>query len=409
MVSRGIHPALVDFLRLALAACLAFVTACADIAIAPIPIVTLGGSVATPKGAPVQGVEIYFIPASTAPSLGTLTSARLAPRPPAGTVSPAAGFAEETIPVAKTAFDGTFEIDIAVGRYNLHIYAPERSGVPSSLIRGFEVGRVKPRFDFRYGGLEVTGAVTGPGGDPVTNATVSFYNSDKYFHASARFDGTRYTVYLPGGRYSVRVEPPSFVSGIPDIIVPRFPIAADTTIDFFLTGHLVTGIVTGPDGSPLPNATVYVSGPNVSSGTNADATGQYSLYAPTATYVPYAYPPMTRLDVFSRRFNSVAVAGPTTIDLAFTGITWSGVVREAGTGTPIPGAIVRVVGDDYYGYLGKAQSTTDGTGAFKLYLASPQAYRLTATASGYAPLDPVEASAGSDSTFDLTLNFSSAP
>ncbi len=209
MVSRGIHPALVDFLRLALAACLAFVTACADIAIAPIPIVTLGGSVATPKGAPVQGVEIYFIPASTAPSLGTLTPARLAPRPPAGTVSPAAGFAEETI--------------------------------------------------------------------------------------------------------------------------------------------------------------------------------------------------------FSRRFNSVAVAGPTTIDLAFTGITWSGVVREAGTGTPIPGAIVRVVGDDYYGYLGKARSTTDGTGAFKLYLASPQAYRLTATASGYAPIDPVEASAGSDSTFDLTLNFSSAP
>jgi len=308
-------------------------------------------------------------------------------------VSPAAGFADETIPIAKTGFDGKFEIDIAVGSYILHIRAPERSGVPSSIIKRFEVSGVKPRFDFRYEGLEVTGAVTGPDGAPVTNATVSFYNSDEYFHASARFDGTRYTVYLPGGRYSVHAEPPSYVSGIPDIIVPRFSIAADTTIDFFLTGHLVTGIVTGPDGSSLPYATVYVSGLNVSSGTNADAAGQYSLYAPTATYVPYAYPPMTRLDIFSRRFNSVAVAGPTTIDLAFTGITWSGVVREAGTGTPIPGALVRVVGDDYYGYLGKAQSTTDGTGAFKLYLASPQAYRLTATASGYTPLGPVEASA----------------
>ncbi len=316
---------------------------------------------------------------------------------------------EETIPIVRTGLDGAFEIDLAVGTYDLHLYAPERSGVPSRVISRFEVGRLKPRFDYRYGGLEVTGAVTGPDGTPVTNATVSYYNSDEYFHASARFDGTEYTVYLPAGRYSVHVEPPSFVSGIPDIIVPRFSIAADTTIDYFLTDHLVTGTVTGPDGLPLPNATVYVSGSNASSGTNVDASGRYSLYAPTATYVPYAYPPMTRLDIFSRTFGAVAVRGPTTIDLAFTGITWSGVVREAGTGTPIPGTTVRVVGDGYYGYLGKAKSTTDGTGAFKLYLASPQGYRLSAAAPGFASLGPIEASAGSDSTFDLILNFSSAP
>ncbi len=317
--------------------------------------------------------------------------------------------AEATVQIAKTRPDGAFAIDLGVGTYDLRIYAPNRSGLPSLVVQRFEVGRRNPRFDYRYAGLEVTGAVTGPDGAPVTNAIVTFSNYDEYYYASARFDGTSYTAYLPAGRYSARIEPPSWVSGIPEIILPRFPIAADTTIDFFLTGHLVTGTVTGPDGSPLPNATVYVGGSNASSGANADASGHYSLYAPTSTYVPYAYPPVTRLDIFSRKFSSVAVAGPTTLDFAFTGITWSGVVREAGTGTPISGAIVRVVGDDYYGYLGKATSTTSGTGAFTLYLASPQGYRLTAMAPGYAPFDPVEAFAGSDSTFDVILNLASTP
>ncbi len=311
--------------------------------------------------------------------------------------------------IAKTGPDGTFAIDLGAGTYDLYIYAPDRSGLRSRVERRFEVGRQKPRFDYRYAGLEVTGAVTGPDGAPVTNATVTFFNYDEYYSASARFDGTAYTAYLPAGRYSAHVEPPSWVSGIPEIGVPQFPIAADTTINFFLTGHLVTGTVTGPDGSPLPYATIYVGGSNVSSGANADAVGHYSLYAPTSTYVPYAYPPATRLDIFSRRFSQVVVSGPTILDVAFTGITWSGVVRDAGTGTPIPGAVVRVVGYEYYGYLGNAQSTTDGTGAFMLYLASPQGYRLTASAPGYAPLDPVDATAGSDSTFDVVLNPTLAP
>lgn len=389
----------------ALAAAVALLSDCARIATAPIPIVTVMGSVSLPNGAPVADVSIYFVDASGADAIDLVAigSFRAVPRAPGAT-----GRASKAVVSyrAMTRFDGKFTIDLPAQAYKVYLYPPNGSGVPAASEIRYVVGRKNPRFDYRYSGIAVTGAVTGPAGEPVTNTFLTFTNSRDHISVVAQFDGTRYGAYLPPGNYAVDVEPPSWTGGIPEILFRNVPIAADTTIDFALTGHLVTGTVTAPDGSPIAAANVYIDSDYARSGANSDAAGHYSMYVPGGMCTPYSYPPVTRRDIVARFFDDVDVTGPMTVDLDFRGVTWQGVVREAESGGPIAGATIDIIGYRYlgYSYLGKAHVVTGSDGAFRLYLPGADQYRLIVAAPGFARVVLESVTAGSDSTFDLPLN-----
>jgi len=349
------------------------VAACADIATAPVPIVRLDGSVRYPNGDPVVGAELYF----------TTPPPRNAP-----------------IPVAHTSAQGTFSLDLPAITYNLYIYPPSSSGLPGEGYMKVRVPRRGGRFDYQYTGVEVSGSVTGPTGEALTNAYVRFESLTLFRNVETRTTGGQYRAYVLPGLQSILVEDDSDYSGIPSI-TRSITVRADTTIDFALTGHLVTGLVTGPEGSPLPSAEIVFVGGDARSGAFADALGNYRLYAPTGVYEAYALPPLTRRNIVSRRFPALAIAGPTTDDLALTGITWRGTARVRGSGATIAGASVSAYSFTDGGY---GQAVSDSTGAFELYVKSPAEYRLTASSDHYQLWDGITAIAIADSTFDLYLD-----
>jgi hypothetical protein len=255
-----------------------------------------------------------------------------------------------------------------------------------------------------YGGNRVGGTVVGPPQANVDGAIVSFWDRQVHETIEARVTSGRYQAFLASGLYNIEVNPPSVVSGIPWRDGGQVDIASDTTLDFSLNGHPITGLATGPEGAPLPGATIYIQQLGVGAGANTNAQGEYVLYLPDGHYGCYAFPPVDSQYIFSRSFSEAAVGGPTTVDFPFVGVTWEGVVRDLATAAPVPAATVRVRGVNYFGlYLGRAKSITDSSGKFRLSVESPERYDLMVTAAGYETLQLTDLDAGADSVFDLVI------
>ena len=358
--------------RTTLAVLLGVVAACADIATAPAPMAHLDGSIRTSKGEPVVGANVYFEPT---------------PR--------------TRIAVARTSSSGTISLDLAALTYDVYIDAPFASGLSDEYAGKFRVAREGARFDYVYTGLEVSGTVTGPAGEPLTNAYLRFQGIDNTTYVQSRFDGTRYRAYVSPGRLWVSVNPPDATTGTPGFRTRIITVAADTTINFSLTGYPVTGTVTDPTGIPMPGALVTFDGGNDYSRAYSDPSGLYRLYVPAGVFQPFVGPPYSRENVGARSFSSVNVAGPTSVDFALSGITWSGTVRASDSGAPIVGA-------DLYASdaieAGGARARTDASGTFVLYLKAPAEYRIDVYASGYQAAGEIAAPAVNDSTFDLFLD-----
>lgn len=113
-------------------------------------------------------------------------------------------------------------------------------------------------------------------------------------------------------------------------------------------------------------------------------TGWYDLaYSAVGYHDKWAADVRVRLDSLTR------------LDMELVPILVSGTVRDSGTGQPIPGALVEIVG--------LRSDTTDSAGHYQLRWNQDQYYRLRAWAEGYRPVAYDSLLFDCDSTFNFSL------
>lgn len=362
---------------------------CADIPVAPLRSIVVTGSVSTPDGRPVPDASIYFT--RTGPGAGR-SSAWM-----------------------DTDWQGRFSGSVAEGIHEVTIAGPEFGGVPEFAHTTVRIDASANRFDYTYGGRRVTGTVTDPAGAVIPNAKLYFYgrSGERSTTLQARVDGAGFLAFVPVGTYSITVVPPSSVDGVPRLDFDNVAIAADTTIDFALTGRRVTGRIFAPDGSPLVAATLWfheIQGRAVAA-FNSRSDGSYEVYVPDGVYEIEMYPALGDRYLMARSFGFLPVAGDLENDLWCRGTAWAGTVRDAQSLSPISGALVKA--HQYYGDVNSqyadAYVTTDANGGFGLSLVTGMVHRISVGAAGYRPIEIFPAVSGADSTFDLMLETEAAP
>jgi len=247
---------------------------------------------------------------------------------------------------------------------------------------------------------KVTGTVRGPGAAPLSAG--SLLASSEYTSTRAEIVGGRYTFLLPEGTYRFSIDPRQLGTGVPEVAFPGIDVVADSTIDFSVDGNLVSGTVMGPGGLPLEAAWVYADGVNASATSQTAADGTYRLYLPSRDYRFYVDP--GRGYIATRSYGPTLVTAPRTLDFDVSGVEWSGTVRNATTGEPLPQIEVRAFGRKISGGS-YANWVTGADGLFRLVLERNTTYDLAVT-----PLDPHgpyvvfrSIPAVNDSTFDLLL------
>ncbi|HEU4940870.1 MAG TPA: hypothetical protein VFT97_04570, partial [Candidatus Eisenbacteria bacterium] len=212
-------------------------------------------------------------------------------------------------------------------------------------------------------------------------------------------DQGTFSLLLPSGTYSLTARAALF-SGIPSRTFTGVSIASDTTLDLELSGFPVQGMVTGPDGAPLPLAEVEIWPERVLT----DASGAYRIYAEAGVHAIRCFPPDGRHEILWR---TVArnVTGPTTVDFDLRGVTWSGTVRFAGTLEPVEGHYAEALTpapDNRFAWW-----RTGPTGEFHVILEANRTYDLHVRPPYSGDLDPPEYAgrfrATADTTFDILI------
>jgi 5-hydroxyisourate hydrolase-like protein (transthyretin family) len=236
-------------------------------------------------------------------------------------------------------------------------------------------------------GVNVTLAVGGQISGKVTNASTGLPLGGIYVSASGADDDNRYDISdsngdytikgLVGGSYSV-----SAGSLFDDNLVRQTRTvtvtAPNTTsgINFALApGGTLTGRVTGTDGSPLKDITVYISNQDGSFQDyfNTNASGVYTATAmPSGTYYVY-FRPYTYISEFYndkpdngylRSADPISVTAPNTVTGIDAVLAKGGAIRgkvtDAATGEPIKDIYVEVL-DSNGGRIEGASTQADGT------------------------------------------------
>lgn len=215
--------------------------------------------------------------------------------------------------------------------------------------------------------VTVKGVVTGPGGEPIPGSLVAFRPGEPDLHDfdSAITDARgAYSVVLHSGTYWAEVEAPNrgFLAHNDRISVS----VRHARVDFAFSGFRITGKVLDPSGVPLDSGWVTARLPDFRSASIRLRQGSYSLLVPGGTYGLSAGP----LDYWSglpfTTWDSVAIAGDTTIDLRLDGIQVSGTVLGP-DGAPMAGVRVEPYAR---GSQGASRSQTGLDGGYRLYLPS---------------------------------------
>lgn len=254
----------------------------------------------------------------------------------------------------------------------------------------------------------VSGSVSAAGTrQPLGSKVVAAYDTAGILAATATTDGTGlYTLTLPGGSYKVLAyDPEGFYATAFDGNAESFetspvtsvPATGSVTRDFTLVaGGIVSGVVTGPGGSPRVDAVVeaYNLSGTRRSFTTTNASGAYSLVLPPGEYKLVAYDanpafaftfyPGVRTFAEAARVAASATRPVTNANFQLDAAARvSGRVTDAATGAALPGVIVQAYTAEG---LFVRETTTDATGTFRFSLPAGD-YRFAAgdPARVYAP------------------------
>jgi hypothetical protein len=247
----------------------------------------------------------------------------------------------------------------------------------------------------------VTGRLLGPGGTPLDDGVVE---TERFYPGAVKerssLANQAYVLYLEAGTYDFVAIPAPAYPGIPAVRFRGIPIASDTTIDFPLEGHPVDGTVTGDLGAPLGDTSVSADGILAYAATRTGPDGRYRLYLPTGNYVVQVRPGFTNRNTLARRYGSVAVGAPSTLDFDLSGTRWTGTVRSTMDGSPLASVDVsaRELGTGF-----EAGATSGPSGNFLLVLRPYSTYDILLSSGivGVVQRTIVGVPAANDSTFDL--------
>jgi len=351
-------------------------SSCSDMATKPIIPVRVTGIILDRDGAPLPGTRLEF-------------AHRYSPGDPYSYY----------FYTASTNASGTYSVDLIPGGYWVYVAPPDQSGYsPTGLVADFS-GRAGI-LDYRFTGFKISGTVATPGGGVLSQGSVYAQGSGGSGGADIR--GGAFTLILPAGTYDFRLDAYTAV-GIPGVTVHNVVVAADTALSFTLDGNLIRGTVRGPGGIPLGAARVRADAPDARATAITLVDGTYAMYLPSMDYLVTVTPGPQNSYIASLGPSSQSITGPQTIDFDLAGVEWTGIVRLAPSGNPLPGASVYASGGGVaYGY---AYSITDGLGRFRLVLRPYGIYDLQIQSQFPAAMGRIEGlQAVNDSTLDITVD-----
>jgi hypothetical protein len=297
---------------------------------------------------------------------------------------------------ALTKADGTFEVELDAGSYEVRLWPHLYPGIPQ-VQTPFTVKAGENSFEYRYTGVFVSGTVAGPGGLPVPDAFVAAFGEKGYVSTTSQ-NGS-YQLLLSPGEYYFSAHASSNTLHLPHLDFEATVPPQDTTIDLDFSGHELTILVTLFD-LPLPGAYITAQRSGVSASALTNAQGDAVIYLPAGAYDFWVSAGFSGITGPERRAIDVQSSGP--IGFALGGVRWTATVRRTGDQSPVALAEVNVseIASDRQGV-----ASTDQTGTFHMVVRPdmlhnvsirPYGSNLSYLANGIA--------SSSDSTFDLLVD-----
>ena len=211
-------------------------------------------------------------------------------------------------------------------------------------------------------------------------------------------DGT-YSLSVEEGIYTLRAEPPDSFGLTPTSRAVTVDPAGTTTENFLFTivetKLTVSGVITGPTGSPIVGASVDLTGPDVADGGSAitDAAGAYSIEVLPRVFRVGVN--VSTIDPFPDRYSlfatGVSINADTTLDIQVPGSTVTIDVVDDATGSPVTALVTassRQPGPTILGVASTLNSELDQvsvSGSIEVVLAPGGTASAGATAAGYFP------------------------
>ena len=367
-------------LTAALAALSVILVSCADMPTAPRGTVQVTGSITDRNGTGIQAVYVTF--------------EDLAPR--SAHTDPASYF-------TVTDLNGLYSASMPEGTYRVWLDPPAFSGYAPTFLDSRTVSRPSARIDYRCNFVRMAVHPTISGGQTAADLqveTIPIDNPDAFWYESMRLAGAEREIFVPPGRYDLMLNLTGKGFGYP-FSEMTVQVAADTTIAALFSGYAVTGHVTGPGGTPMPDGYLYVSSPDNRAQARLDANGAAILYLPAGTYRFSADPDAS--NIMGRSISGVAINGDASLNFDLSGTEWKGVIRRVSDGTPLAQASMSArLTDSYSG----AYDYTGDDGAFDVVVQSGQSYTLAVYdgQNGNVLYRSYNVPAGADSTFDILVD-----
>lgn len=345
---------------------------CTRMPVAPRAEITVHGSVTDAEGDPVDAL-LHFHGDASLPS---------------------------DIATAATDSAGAYSVALTEGFYEVDV-APLTDGFLRHRRRA-TLSRGHQRFDVVFSGYRVEGIVREPdGGTPAGAMVWARRNGSSYYDTEVAISGLDsnggFAFVLPKGFYELAVLVGPFPTTRRNLSVE-----SDTTVHLVLDGIRVEGTIRERGGLPMVEALVYTPGEPGFVYSQTDSIGRYAIYVTPGVHRFLVDPREAFL--FPYLSGAVNVQAPATIDFDLSGVEWTGVIYESGTGAPVSGALVRVLvfGDEWDR---GARCDTDASGAFRLIVQPGERYDLRVYRDPDRPPDLhlADIPAGADTSFILTL------
>jgi len=167
-----------------------------------------------------------------------------------GSVEPAFG---------RTSADGSYRINLAPGTYTLNISLPLGSELPTQSVTDVQVDKDMTLDITLKPGFILSGRITNPAGEPVTDVSVNAYKTatgQLSGHGLTSPDGVYRIVLLPG-TYTIDLRMFKDSSGYLSQTIKDVQVKQDTTLDIMLKGFTISGRVTDSNGKAMSD--VYVT------------------------------------------------------------------------------------------------------------------------------------------------------
>lgn len=355
------------------------VVSCSDMPTAPLAKVTVLGALTDRDGAAVVHAYVYFEAPHTPSHSGDYYS-------------------------AQTDGNGSFQVEMPEGIYEVSIDPGFRSGLPRATIPKFKVSRNGDGFQYRYTGTKVSGELTGPGGAALDGASVTAYSSSLNGGYISGFSvAGHYSILVPPGDYEIYAGS-SAIDGLPRFEVEAAISSVDTVISFALTGRQVTVTTTLGGSTALAGAAVSVIsdalGVRASTTTRVDGTG--ILYLPDGNYSYTVYPPDRA--IVGPESGSWPISADAAIAVSFPATRWDITLRRSADNGVISLASVYVVESESHRDAG---GVTDVLGRVPLIVRPnvPYDFQIQLQSSKTPKFFTIpNVSSTADSTFDLFVN-----